>query len=358
MTTLKLFILAFIFVATSGALFSKFFKEHKFLTFLVSVIAIIGSFYLIRDIYLDMKNDVIAELKSESTQNQPIRNESIGNELIQNKPIPVERETFPAGKVFRDSLQIGGYAPEMVVIPAGNFQMGDIQGDSGRDNEKPVHWVNIEKFAMGKYEVTFAEYDKFANATGREKPDDENWGRGNRPVINVSWHDAVAYTEWLTQQTGEDYRLPSESEWEYAARAGTKKSRYWGNNPNDACRYANVHDNTSKKENGLSLEHHKCTDGYAKTAPIGKFRANDFGLYDIIGNVWEWVADNLHSNYTNAPNDGRIWAEGADKNSRVLRGGSWYSNPYYSRAAFRNRSDPDIRDVNVGFRLVRVARTN
>jgi formylglycine-generating enzyme required for sulfatase activity len=259
-------------------------------------------------------------------------------------------------KIFRDRLKDSSLGPKMVRIPAGWFRMGDIQG-SGRDDEKPVHWVSVNKFAMGKYEVTFAEYDKFANATGRKKPEDLGWGRGNRPVIWVSWYDAVAYTEWLSQQTGQQYRLPTEAEWEYAARAGTKTSRYWGNNPNKACNYANVYDNTSNKENGFPWEHHKCTDDYANTAPVGKFRANNFGLYDTIGNVWEWVADRWHKDYTNAPNDGRIWTDGANKNYRVRRGGSWSSIPIKPRAAYRGWFILDS-NVNIGFRIVRrVVRT-
>ncbi|MEN8221031.1 MAG: SUMF1/EgtB/PvdO family nonheme iron enzyme [Pseudomonadota bacterium] len=131
-------------------------------------------------------------------------------------------------KVFRDRLKDGSLGPEMVWIPAGTFRMGDIQG-GGHDNEKPVHQVSVSRFAIGKYEVTFAEYDKFAQATGRKKPNDRGWGRGNRPVINVSWHDATAYAEWLSQQTGQKYRLPTEAEWEYAARAGTTTKYWWGN---------------------------------------------------------------------------------------------------------------------------------
>ncbi len=140
------------------------------------------------------------------------------------KPSP--RQSFSAGKVFRDRLKDGTQGPEMVWIPAGSFRMGDLQA-GGDSDEKPVHRVSItQRFAMGRYEVTFAEYDKFAQATGRKKPDDGGWGRGNRPVINVSWHDATAYAEWLSEQTGQTYRLPTEAEWEYAARGGTD-TKYW-----------------------------------------------------------------------------------------------------------------------------------
>ena len=136
--------------------------------------------------------------------------------------------SFVAGKVFRDRLKNGSKGPEMVWIPAGTFRMGDIQG-GGDSDEKPVHRVSVNKFAMGRYEVTFAEYDQFAQATGRKKPNDQGWGPGNRPVINVSWDDATAYTEWLSQQTGQSYRLPTEAEWEYAARAGSETKYWWGN---------------------------------------------------------------------------------------------------------------------------------
>ena len=147
------------------------------------------------------------------------------------------------------------------MIPAGSFRMGDIQGD-GSNSPLPVHKVNINyQFAMGKYEVTFAEYDKFAEATGGEKSDDEGWGRGNRPVINVSWNDAVTYTEWLSKQTGNKYRLPSESEWEYATRAGTETKYWWGND---------IDENKANCDGGSQWDN---------IAPVGSFSANPFGLY-------------------------------------------------------------------------------
>ncbi len=218
-------------------------------------------------------------------------------------------------KFFRDRLQDGSLGPEMVRIPAGRFRMGDIQGGGDRD-EKPVHRVSVSEFAMGKYEVTFAEYDKFAQATGRKKPDDKGWGRGNRPVINVSWNDAVAYAEWLSQQTGKEYRLPTEAEWEYAARAGTKTKYWWGNK---------IGNNRANCDGCGSRWDDK------QTVPVGSFAANPFGLYDTVGNVWEWVADPWHSNYKNAPNDGQVWKTGGDNSSRVLRGGSWKDGQRYLR---------------------------
>ena len=254
------------------------------------------------------------------------------------------------GTVFRDRLRNGGQGPEMVVVPAGRFQMGDRQGD-GYDNEKPVHWVSVKQFAVGRYEVTFVEYDKFAEATGRKKPNDKGWGRGNRPVINVSWNDATAYAQWLTQQTGKQYRLPTEAQWEYAARAGTTTSRYWGNNPDEACRYANVHDKTSKQVNGFSWPHHDCTDGYAKTAPVGSFQPNGFGLFDVLGNVWEWTCSGYESSYEGAE---QRCVDKGDSSPRALRGGAWNNAPWDVRTASRFRFSHDYRSNHVGLRLARL----
>ena len=198
------------------------------------------------------------------------------------------------GAVFRDALKDGGEGPEMAVLPTGRFQMR-----SGRDSDEgPVRTVNISKrIAMGRYEVTFADYDRFVSATGRESPDDKGWGRGTRPVINVSQADAKAYAAWLSAQTGEPYRLPSEAEWEYAAWAGTRTRYSWGNEI--VRNRANCHGYGSKWDN-------------ARTAPVGSFAANAFGLYDMHGNVWEWVADCYHNNYEGAPSDGRAWTSGCN----------------------------------------------
>jgi len=272
---------------------------------------------------------------------------------IQNQDVTLPVVLVEKPIIFRDRLKDGSQGPEMVWIPGGSFRMGDIQG-RGDSDEQPVHSVSVSRFAMGRYEVTFAEYDKFAEATGRGKPDDEGWGRGNRPVINVSWDDATAYTNWLSRQTGQSYRLPTEAQWEYAARAGTTTSRYWGNDPNEACRYANVNDNTSKQKNGYSWAHHNCTDGYAQTAPVGRFKPNAFDLFDMLGNVWEWTCSEFEDKY--AGKEQRC----ADGGSRlVFRGGSWYV-PFggFVRAANRHWDSLDnrrsrSRSYFVGFRLAR-----
>lgn len=261
--------------------------------------------------------------------------------------------------------------PKMVKIRAGTFEMGNLSGD-GLSDEHPVHSVRFGKeFEMGKYEVTFDEYDLFAAATGRDRPSHEigkGWKRKNRPVINVSWNDAVAYAEWLSNLSGKQYRLPSESEWEYAARAGTKSSYYWEELTRDSikpiCHYANLQDlslNESNfyassvieifKQQGL-WEPVECSDGYVNTAPVGTLQANAFGLHDMSGNVWEWVRDCYKNNYEQAPDDGSA-LEQQECSLRVLRGGSWFNGPRNVRSASRDRFAPVNRNLNVGFRLAR-----
>jgi formylglycine-generating enzyme required for sulfatase activity len=249
--------------------------------------------------------------------------------------------TPPPGTVFRDTLKDSSEGPEMVVIPSGNFLMGSPERESGRSrSEGPQHRVTIGRaFAMGRYAVTFDEYDSFANAMGRELPGDEGWGRGNRPVISVSWHDAFAYTKWLSAQTDKSYRLPTEAQWEYAARAGTETRYWWGNE------IGRNHANCSGC--GSQWDHHK------QTAPVGSFYVNPFGLYDTAGNVMEWVQDCWHDSYKGAPNDGSAWEGegGGDCRLRVLRGGSWGGGPGYLRSANRTRNNPGTRFDFVGFRL-------
>ena len=225
--------------------------------------------------------------------------------------------------------------PEMVTIPAGSFRMGCVSGRGCNDKEKPVHSVRIESFELSKYEVTFKEYNAFTDATGRERADDEGWDR--RPVIYVSWHDAVAYTQWLSSQTGETYRLPSEAEWEYAARAGSTMQYSWGNNI--GVNRANCYACGSQ------------WDG-EKTAPVGSFSANSWGLHDMHGNVWEWVQDCWNSNYEGAPADGSAWESG-DCSYRVLRGGSWGYDTWSLRSAHRNGNTTGYRINGLGFRVAR-----
>jgi len=248
-------------------------------------------------------------------------------------PQPVEKNLEP-GTVFRDTLQDGSQGPEMVVIPPGQFKMGDLWGDGG-EFDKPVHPVHIPKpFALGRYPVTFDEYETFAAATGGELPGDAEWGRGRRPVINVSWEDAVAYAAWFSKQTGKRYRLPSEAEWEYAARSGGKEEKWAGTaTERELGDYAWYGENSGRK-----------------THPVGEKKPNGLWLYDMSGNVWEWVQDNWHDSYEGAPDDGSAWESG-HSGPRVIRGGSWFVEPGLVRAAIRFRGTPDIRFDGIGFRL-------
>lgn len=218
--------------------------------------------------------------------------------------------------VFQDTLKDGGKCPEMVWIPAGNFQMGDIQG-TGSDDENPVHEVSVKRFAIGRYQITFAEYDQFAEATDKEKPYDEGWERDNRPVINVSWKDVVAYTEWLSEQTGQSYRLPTEAEWEYAARAGTETDYWWGNE---------IGKNRANCDSSGSQWSNK------STSPVGSFEPNQFGLYDTVGNVWEWTGSKYEKEYQGAE---LRYLDKDDGGRRVVRGGSWGDGPTWVRVSYR-----------------------
>ncbi len=262
-------------------------------------------------------------------------------------PAPLPSNPKP-GTVFRDCAD----CPEMVVIPSGSFRMGDLSGD-GRDNEKPVRRVTIARaFAAGKFEVTFAEWDACVLAGGcSHRPGDEGWGRGSRPVINVSWDDTQAYIKWLSGKTGQRYRLLSESEWEYAARAGSSTEYPFGDSESGLCGYGNVADGTSKSTYG-DWTVAPCSDGHVHTAPVGSFRANRFGLHDTVGNVWEWVGDCWNGSYEGAPSDGSMRTSG-DCSRRVLRGGSWGSVPRDVRSAIRSGNQSGNRYVNFGFRLAR-----
>ena len=346
--SLKLIILAIIFVLTSGAFFTDYFKQHKYLTFLAAIVAIISTLFLLQDIMSTIKDDLVADVKSNDTQNHSQQNSFQAQlEQQQQKKAALEaklealkkKNEFTPGKVFRDRLADGSDGPEMVMIPDGSFRMGDIQS-GGSSDEKPVHEVSVGKFAMGKYEVTFAEYDKFAEATDRSKPDDiyglwwRWWGYDNHPVINVSWNDATAYAEWLSEETGKQYRLPTEVEWEYAARAGTTTKYWWGND-------------IGKNKANCSKDY--CGDSFKHTSPVGSFAANQFGLYDTSGNVWEWTCSGYTDKYTGKEKD--CIANNSNKN-RVLRGGSLKDDPWYLRAANRYWGTPDDRNEEYGFRVV------
>jgi len=242
------------------------------------------------------------------------------------------------GTEFRDC----DTCPEMVVIPAGSFMMGSPASEEGRsDSEGPQHAVTISQpFAAGRYEVTFDEWDTCVREGGcGHQPHDQGWGRGRRPVINVSWNDAQQYMNWLSKKSGKNYRLLTEAEWEYATRAGTTSRYYWGDSDTDICRYASV----DKGGDGC---------GTNRTSSVGSRQPNAFSLYDMLGNVWEWVEDCWNANYNGAPRDGSAWTAG-DCGRRVLRGGSWGSYPQLARSADRDGFDPSFRGNYDGFRVAR-----
>ena len=236
---------------------------------------------------------------------------------------------------FQVEVPLKQHDIQMVALPPGSFQMGDLDG-GGFSDEKPVHGVDIGYgFAVGKFAVTFEQWDACVSAGGcMHRPDDRGWGRGNRPVIDVSWDDAKEYVLWLSTETGHDYRLLTEAEWEYAARAGGRTAYPWGNDWDDA------------KANGIQV-------GPRRTMEVGRYPANVWGLHDMNGNVWEWVDDCWHDSYNGAPTDGRSWTSGSDCCVRVLRGGSWGDEPGYLRSANRYGDSSVLRDNDVGFRIAR-----
>ncbi|WP_297526596.1 SUMF1/EgtB/PvdO family nonheme iron enzyme, partial [Thiohalobacter sp.] len=242
------------------------------------------------------------------------------------------------GRSFRDraSSDPALPMPEMIEIRGGEFEMGS-GSNSLEFDERPRHKVKVPDFAMGRYEVTFEEYDAFARATGRKLPADEGWGRGQRPVINVTWDDAVAYTRWLSEQTGHVYRLPTEAEWEYAAGRGARTLYWWGN---------------SLGENRANCFNCGSVWDASKTAPVGSFDANDFGLHDVSGNVSEWIQDCYHPSYEGAPDDGSAWLE-AGCSRRVVRGGGFNSPANTLRLTKRGQQHAGTRLSDLGFRVVR-----
>ncbi len=269
----------------------------------------------------------------------------------------------------------------MIVVPSGQFLMGAAAGEEERENladefrhrSQPQRKVKIERLAVGRFEVTRGQYRVFAEATARGAEGCFAWS-GDRfeldparswrspgyaqgdthPAVCVSWEDAGAYVRWLTQRTGRTYRLLSEAEWEYTARAGTRTPRYWGDDADMACTYANGADRTTAASapGAGALGIANCDDRHAYTAPVGAFRANAFGLHDMLGNVGEWTQDCWNANYAGAASDGRAALTG-DCSMRAVRGGAWDDAPAGLRAAYRVGSPTTIRLYSRGFRVAR-----
>ncbi len=304
--------------------------------------------------------DVLAAMAkasaSTSAASEPPADDPVGDtapvEQPRAEPEPVPRMSRQVGARFSDALNSGGRGPEMVVVPAGSFYMGCVSGMGCSNRERPIREVSFtEPFAVSIHEVTLDEYDHFAAATGRPRADDGGWGRGRRPALNVSWQDAQAYVAWLSGETGGGYRLLSEAEWEYVARAGSTTQFHFGDHPSELCRYGN-HADVSLPEH-VEWRNTLCSDRVAlETAEVGSYAPNQWGLRDTHGNVWEWVEDCWNGTYEGSPTDGGAWADG-DCSRRVLRGGSWNNRPALLRAAGRNGLGVGERGLNIGFRVAR-----
>ena len=238
--------------------------------------------------------------------------------------------------IYSDGLKQGGQGPIMLKLPSGIFKMG--AKNTTRYDERPQHKVILDSFSISQYEITFEEYDLFAWKTERSFPNDNGWGREKRPVINVDWYDAYAYTKWLTSQTGHQYRLPSEREWEYAAKAGSETFYWWG-----------YELGKNKANCGVCGS---AWDG-KKTAPVGSFKSNAFELYDTIGNVMEWTISCYRTSYLDAPTVGNIWP-GGDCSRRVARSSSYQTYINSLHVTKRNNFNPKTRIKTLGFRVVRV----
>ncbi|WP_395020726.1 SUMF1/EgtB/PvdO family nonheme iron enzyme [Dongia sp.] len=315
-----------------------------------------------------------AQAAQPATQSQPTQTAALtqpagGSKSVAVTPPPANMKP---GQVFRDCAD----CPEMVMIPGGSFMMGSPDSEAGRDSsEGPQHNETIPRaFAMSKFEVTVEQYKRFMDATGRDpgatcwyyRDEAQEWlpkeGRTfsdpgfsqtkSDPALCLNYGDARAYAAWLSKVTGQTYRLPSEAEWEYAARAGTKTARYWGEGDKDLCSYANGADQMWNKkypkDPGFNPD---CSDGYAFTAPVGKFKPNAFGLYDMLGNSWELTQDCLTGSYSTNDSMGVPNLGACEK--RAIRGASYGRGPKFLRAATRGGMKEDVRGVTNSIRLVR-----
>lgn len=259
-------------------------------------------------------------------------------------------QTLQPGQTFRDC----DTCPEMVVVPAGSFEMRTAPWGPGHPHNEgyfyPVTFT--QPFAVAKFETTFDEWDACVKDGKCQAQDDSGWGRGKRPAINMSWSEATQYALWLSAKTGKHYRLPANAEWEYAARAGLGMNRYFGISPADICKYGNVYDQTAHKEYEFDWKPEPCDDGQAVTAVVGSFKPNAFGLYDTIGNVFEWTEDCASPRWRGAPGNGKPWIEG-DCTLRGYRGASWITNePFYLLEPHRFKF-LGARANDLGFRVVR-----
>lgn len=298
------------------------------LVVLLSVSAV-ANFYLMREYAALSEAREDAEAVAIQVRPSPPTSEAI----VQGEPEPAEINQPP--RIHQDRLLDGTTGPAMVVLNGGSFRMGSDSLSS--EDYTPARLVKVGPFMIGAYEITFREYDYFARATGRSLPSDQGWGRDMRPVVGVIWEDARDYAAWLAQQTGRGYRLPSEAEWEFAARAGTTTPFWWGK--------------TAGSNRAVCFDCGSQWDNRS-TAPVMSFPANPFGLYETAGNAMEWVADCYRAHYENAPSDGRALLTG-DCSNRVARGGAFNKPAETMRVFVRARFAPNTKLNMLGFRVAR-----
>jgi len=347
--------LGMIFVISGGSVFGRLFKDMILIELLAGMVASVSFIFIVKDMIHDeivKQPPIPTSISFPAPASKPVETSTV------TPPAPVEKTIEPkTGESFRDTLKDGSLGPEFVQIPGGTFRMGS---DDGESNEKPVHLVTVKSFALGKYEVTRGEFRKFVEATsyktdaekrdgcygwtGSEWKKDSSFNWKNvgftqddkHPVVCVSWNDAKAYVNWLSEQTGKDYRLPTEAQWEYACRAGSTGKYSFGDDANQLGNYGWYSSNSGNK-----------------THPVGEKQPNKFGLYDMHGNVWEWLEDAYHRSYNGAPSDGSAWISG-NSNYHLLRGGSWGSDDNGLRCAYRNRFDTSFGSHLRGGRFSRV----
>ena len=296
--------------------------------------------------------------------------------------VSVYAQTVSASDVAATVIKDCSHCPELLVVPAGRFVMGSDDGEAGR-SEGPKREVTIAyEFALGRTEVTVGQFRAFVEATGYEvapgcrsqklpgpsgervgwyDPPERGWRNpgfvtpliDEQPVVCVGQDDARAYVSWLRETTGLAYRLPTEAEWEYAARAGAEGIFFWGNNSDLACAHANVYDRSARKLHDFGWGHANCDDGFAEIAPVAQLRPNAFGLYDMLGNVWEWTADCYRATYEGAPIDGSAVPADGECEKWSVRGGGWMTRPSRQRLSFRGRDPIDARYSYFGLRVAR-----
>ncbi|MEO0349807.1 MAG: SUMF1/EgtB/PvdO family nonheme iron enzyme [Cyanobacteria bacterium P01_A01_bin.15] len=314
------------------------------------------------DVVQGMLRVIAGRQQQDDPEQKPV---SVKQEAVQ-KPVPIAVSAVPAQPVVKEQTSTGNFTErlsnnvglEMVKIQAGQFWMGSPGNESNRrDNEGPQHLVRVPEFWMGKYPVTQAQWAEVAALPKVEhdlEPFPSRFKGANLPIERVSWYEAVEFCQRLSRQTEHIYRLPSEAEWEYACRAGTNTRYSFGNTITGEQVNCDFQKNVVVNEGfmGLGRKEEKRGTYRGKITTVDSLPPNDWGLYDMHGNVWEWCADHWHDNYAGAPIDGAPWLSGGNSNSRVLRGGSWINYPRYCRSAARYSFTPDNRDSYYGFRVV------